>query len=262
MANLCYFTAMKKFETKITYNQISFLLTNKPDIYEREIHSYHEILLYINGAGELLTKKGQRKLSNRSVFVFPSETYHFFRLLKSEDFLRLKISFPQDALKEIDLNELRTFENLNENVSYLFDAICNAVKTNSEKSGFYAYSAFLMLLCELDRSRNEENSVGYTENSRLTRELADYISENLSDDLDINSLSKKFLVSQSTVVHLFKKEFGISIHKYITQKRLVRAKQLIREGKQPSKIYTDVGFRDYSSFYKAYVKLFNSSPSK
>lgn len=262
MANQCYYRLMGKyFENKINYNQITFSLTNKPDIYEREIHSYHEVLLYVSGDGQLLTKDGQRTLSNRSVFIFPSDTYHFFRIKKSENFLRLKISFPIDTFKDVVLSEFKMFENLNKNLGYLFDTIYNALNMKSDKSGFYAYSAFLMLLSELDKLKDEENNVGYTENSKLTRELADYISENLSDELNINLLSKKFLVSSSKIVHLFKKEFGISIHKYIVEKRLVRAKQLISQGKQPSRIYSDVGFGDYSSFYKAYVNFFGYPPS-
>lgn len=254
---------MKKyFETKINYNQISFFLTNKPDIDEREIHSYHEILLFISGDGELLTGSGQMALKKHSVFVFPSETYHFFRLKSPEDFTRLKISFPSDLFKEIKFCDLRVLDNMSGNIGYLFDSIYNAVKNDSEKSGFYAYSALLMLLSELDRVDVELNSTAYTENSKLTRDVADYVSENLDEDLNIDSLSKKFHASPSGIVHMFKKEFGISVHKYITQKRLVRATQLIREGKQPSKIYSEVGFRDYSSFYKAYVKLYGCPPSK
>ena len=128
----------KFFENKINYNQISFLLTNKPDIYEREIHSYHEILLYVSGDGELLTKNGQHILNNRSVFIFPSETYHFFRLKKTEDFLRLKISFPIDTFEEVVLSEFKMFENLNKNLGYLFDTIYNALNTKSDKQDISA----------------------------------------------------------------------------------------------------------------------------
>ena len=60
----------------------------------------------------------------------------------------------------------------------------------------------------------------------------------------------------------FKKEVGIPIHKYILQKRLVYARKRIYEGAQPSKIYSDVGFKDYSSFYKAYLQYFGHSPAK
>ena len=84
----------------------------------------------------------------------------------------------------------------------------------------------------------------------------------LSGNLDIKSLTEIMHISPSGITHIFKKEFGIPIHKYIMQKRLVYAKRLVKSGEQLSKIYADAGFKDYSSFYKAYTNYFGYAPSE
>ena len=75
-------------------------------------------------------------------------------------------------------------------------------------------------------------------------------------------MAEQVHISASGITHRFKKEFGIPIHKYIMQKRLIYAKRLVEEGKQLTKIYSDVGFKDYSSFYKAYMNYFGYAPSR
>ena len=41
-----------------------------------------------------------------------------------------------------------------------------------------------------------------------------------------------------------------------------KAKQKITEGVLPSAVYQDVGFRDYSTFYRAFLKMEKISPKE
>ena len=55
---------------------------------------------------------------------------------------------------------------------------------------------------------------------------------------------------------------GISLMKYIRQKRLLMARHLLEKGERPLSIYSKCGFSDYTTFYKAYVKYFGKAPSE
>lgn len=256
----------KYFENKLTYNQITFHLTDKPTVDEREIHPYHEILLYIEGNAQLLTSRGRHALKNRSIIIIPEDTYHFLNTGEVSGFTRLKISFSSKAAENIPLSgimkELRIIEDSGAEIKFVFDRLCRIMASREEHASFYAYSAFLMLISELNISAPGFGKTVHPTLSQFMTALTDYISENISDKLDINSLAKAMHISPSGITHLFKKEFGIPIHKYIIQKRLVYAKKLISEGKQPTKIYADAGFMDYSTFYKAYINHFGYPPSK
>ena len=246
------------FEYQAEYNNITFHLTDKPVIDEREIHSYHEVLLYVSGDVEFMSTDGQRRLKEGSVLFIPRETYHFFKPKGS--FTRLKISFRDNGLLP-DLNGIRVFESLQKNTAHAFERLCAVIKDNSDKRNFYVYSAFLMLMTELDLSGCESSEDLSKSPSTLMTAITDYVSENLSGDLSIKALAARFHVSPSGITHQFKKELGISLHKYVMQKRLILAQRMASEGKQLSKAYNDLGFSDYSSLYKAYVKYFGVPPT-
>lgn len=253
-------------ENKIRHKEISFLLTDSFSIDEREIHSYHEILLFCEGEAQLLTKNGQYEIKSRSVIVVPAGTYHFFRFKNKKSFKRIKISFPvhfsEHKSLECVMSKLKVFENLNNNIDSIFSRLCFILNEKAQPADIYAYSAFLMLISELDMSYDDDSNNNYSEKNGVMTKIMEYISKNLSGDLSVNFLSKKFSISSSGITHLFKKEFGISLHRYILQERMVFAKRLISKGENPSEIYSLIGFLDYSSFYKAYMRLFGYSPSK
>lgn len=255
------------FENKLNYNQISFYLSNTLSLAEREMHSYHEILYYIDGKTEFLTEKGQHSLRPNTLLIIPKETYHFFRLHKKEPFIRLKISIPDFVVKNLSLESLfsgiNIIENNSEPIFFVLNRLHQVLKDSpQENTSFYAHSFLMMLLSEIDIAGITKSSKTETKDHSFLSPIISYISQNLSGDLSIDTLAKQANLSTSTLTHTFKKELGISLHEYITQRRLMYAKNLILKNQKPSKIYLDCGFRDYSSFYKAYIKFFGYSPSK
>ena len=252
-------------EIKLTYNEISFLRSNSLSIAEREIHTYHEILFCMDTDAVLFTEKQQRKIQGDALFLIPKGTYHFFAMQNREKFPRLKIYFPDYMLARTPcgrvLSDIRIIEGIDGNILLLLKRLCRIMEEeNKEKQGFYAYSTFLMLLSQLDQSLGKEHRQETAVDNELDS-LLKYICENPSADLSVAALAEKMHTSASTITHLFKKTMGISVHRYVTQRRLVYGQNLILAGSKPSKIYSDCGYRDYSSFYKAYLLLFGYPPS-
>ena len=52
------------------------------------------------------------------------------------------------------------------------------------------------------------------------------------------------------------------VDRYIIQKRLVVAKQMLREGRPSSMVYQHCGFGDYSNFYRAFKAEYQISPKE
>lgn len=252
------------FDYKLSYNGITFQLTNKSIPDEREIHTYHEILYYIDGVAELLTENSRHVLRNQSLLIIPKQFYHFIRVYK-DDFLRLKISIPENTVEHFPVKDvfskLNVTENLSTGLKFTLSKLQSILKDNdSGKNSFYAYTAFLMLLAECDALTSEKETV-CVEQSGIVSKIIQYISDNLAGDLSIPVIADKVNTSPSGVIHSFKKEMGISLHNYVIQKRLIYARELIAGGHKLSKIYSDCGYVDYSSFYRAYVKFFGHPPS-
>lgn len=91
--------------------------------------------------------------------------------------------------------------------------------------------------------------------------LLHYINENLNQDLSIDTLARKFFLSKYYLMHKFKEETGFTLHKYIVQKRLLMANQLIKNGTPVIQASHFSGFADYTTFSRAYKKMFHHSPS-
>lgn len=96
--------------------------------------------------------------------------------------------------------------------------------------------------------------------SALVSKAIEFINQKYAEDITLESLAQSLFVSKFYLSHSFKDAVGISIHKYITMKRLLIAKQLLLKGNMPKDVANQCGFKDYSSFYKAFHSEFGIRP--
>ncbi len=87
-----------------------------------------------------------------------------------------------------------------------------------------------------------------------------YVNSHIFDELSLTDLSERFFLSKSQFCRKFKEATGATPWGYITEKRLVAAKSMINEGAAAGEAAEKCGFGDYSAFYRAYRKRFNTSP--
>ena len=91
-------------------------------------------------------------------------------------------------------------------------------------------------------------------------EILQYIVHHLDEDLSVDSLSKRFYLSRYSLMHRFKAVPGYTVHQYISQKRLLLAGELIRQGVPVMKAAEQAGFAEYSTFLRAFQNTFHMSP--
>ena len=89
-----------------------------------------------------------------------------------------------------------------------------------------------------------------------------YINEHYTDPLSLELLSSKFFVSKYHLSHEFNRVVGTSVYRYIVQKRLVIAKQMLAGGVAPTDVYRHCGFGDYANFYRAFKAEYHISPKQ
>jgi AraC-like DNA-binding protein len=88
-----------------------------------------------------------------------------------------------------------------------------------------------------------------------------YINEHLEENLSLDELSRRFFVSKYHLCRAFRKYMGTTFLSYLTTKRVAMAQRLIEEGEAATEVAYRVGFRDYSSFYRAYRKQTGRAPA-
>ena len=119
----------------------------------------------------------------------------------------------------------------------------------------------MILLTEIKHATDERSvRVMTAEKPELLDQITAFIEENYPRQFTIGDLSGQLYVSSSTVSHLFKQKMGVSFYRYVTQRRLIAAKPLIEKGTLLEEVCTQVGFSDYSAFYRAFRQEYGISP--
>jgi AraC-like DNA-binding protein len=88
-----------------------------------------------------------------------------------------------------------------------------------------------------------------------------YIDNHLCEDITIDLLAEKFYISKFHMMRRFREETGSSVHTYLSDRRLLLARDMIRNGTPATDACFHCGFRSYSSFSRAYGKLFGTTPT-
>ncbi len=126
----------------------------------------------------------------------------------------------------------------------------------------YQRVLFLEFMILLNRALLH-NRVNYLENEVTNRKIAaiiDHINAHLAEEITVDLLAEHFFLSRSHLMHLFKAETGYSIGAYINEKRLLLAKSLIQNGMSATEACYESGFRDYSTFCRAFRKKYQTTP--
>ncbi|MBO5453119.1 MAG: helix-turn-helix domain-containing protein [Clostridia bacterium] len=101
------------------------------------------------------------------------------------------------------------------------------------------------------------------EYSDIINEIDDYIKDNLSLELKIEHICKKFHISKNTLYKLFDEHFSATPNSYILTKRIEKAKKLIPDKSiSINEAAAKSGFTSYPHFCRAFKKHTGLSPSE
>lgn len=122
------------------------------------------------------------------------------------------------------------------------------------------YLALNDLLLYMNRIIYEREHPVVSGSGDLMQEITLFIDEHLTEDLSLDVLADHVCLSKYYIAHYFKDNLGISIHQYITKKRLQSCSETIAAGSDITRTFDEYGFRDYSSFYRMFRKEYGMSP--
>jgi AraC-like DNA-binding protein len=128
----------------------------------------------------------------------------------------------------------------------------------------YCQVVFLEFMIQLNRA-SLTNLVTYlppaTGDHRIIA-IMDFINSHLIDDMTVDTIAESCFISRYHLMHLFKDETGYTLFDYITEKRLLLARDLRKTGISVTEACFRSGFKNYSTFSRAYKKHFHASPSE
>lgn len=93
--------------------------------------------------------------------------------------------------------------------------------------------------------------------------LLQWIVENLGEDLDVESLARRSLMSPRTFARRFRAETGATPHSWVTNQRVIRAEQLLEQSDRPVEwIASEVGFGNAATLRHHFTRVRGLSPQQ
>lgn len=225
----------------------------------KEFHTFHEIILFLDGKARLITDKLNMEIKPNTIIVIPKETFHQLIIKgNANNYLRCVIQFDNTPFLQAELSEVKIFKS-NQIIENLFGILIDKAQNGTKTADVILKSALALITANLPQ---KETTIPVTEHSRLATNAIEFITQNIEKPFTSSDIASYLHVSLSTLQHTFKKEMQIPLYQYILKKRLLIARQRILNGIPATNVAMDLGFSDYSGFYKQYKKLFGVTPSQ
>ena len=119
----------------------------------------------------------------------------------------------------------------------------------------------LVELCRLLGQKDVQRPAPVQPRDKRVLEMIRYLDEHLTEEISIEALSQAFFVSKYHMMRRFREETGTTIHVYLSDRRLLLARDHIQQGIPATEACFLCGFRSYSAFSRAYGKLFGVTPT-
>ncbi len=244
-------------------------------------HDYYELYFFLEGDVDYHVEDKLYHLEYGDCLLIPPGTsHHPVFLSRKKPYRRFVFWFRKDYY-----NKLRSID---QEFTYCFDQAASGrtYRFHADSTATQALQGKLMdLLEELGSSRPFKrqtaelmavsfliyvNRIVYdvihqraaVYENLLYLNICDYINRHLEEDLSLDSLAAFFYVSKFHISHIFKDNMGISLHQYILKKRLHASKNAILSGQPIGQVYHQYGFKDYTSFFRAFKKEYGASPKE
>lgn len=271
---LCYNDPGDYMKT-MTYSSFNFdveherLEKDEPKHYNLHAHAYFEICCFLEGEATYHIEGNEYPILPGDIILLRPGEAHLVQSPDHAPFERIVLSFGQMFMKTIDPDQslYAPFFNREAGQKNLYhpadfpelklQELFLSFSTGMDR--VQVLKTFLDILQGLNSAfcRIQEHSQGAESlESRIVRLLSDDYHLTLS----LQELADRFYISRAHLCRRFKKATGISIGKFVTEKRLTAARELLLKGRKASDVCVMCGFRDYSTFYRAYTRYFGHSP--
>ncbi|MBE6142586.1 MAG: AraC family transcriptional regulator [Erysipelotrichaceae bacterium] len=232
------------------------------DIYEEHIHFFYEIIFFVNGSVSYTVQTKSKKLSPGDIILIHPGKVHYATLEKEENYERYVLKFPISVIPPFlheKLSKIDSFLKKTKKYTYIFEKLDDYFEKYEEEEIYTLFVCELLRLCIFlcDDGEKEEK----INSNQFINEIIEYVETHICENINLNSLSDHFYYSPSYLDYQFKKHMRMSLTKYIRNKKIYLAHEMIQSGMKASEVAEKVGFTDYSTFYRSYIKVMGFKPS-
>ncbi len=233
-------------------------------------HDSYELFLFLEGDSKFIVEGNSYSLKPYDIIVVKKHQMHRAFHNSNTRYKRFVINvyheffeknncpeYEEQLMKICDGNKISSAIVLSNGI---YDAFCRLREYTDDLKNLdtpIAYSIVTEILYLISKTENfNDADTGHKQLSQIIN----YINANFSESITLDMLEKRFFISKYHLCHIFRNETGMTVHQYITRKRIGLVKDLVQGGKSISEASTLAGFNSYSSFYRAYKQECQKSP--
>lgn len=238
-------------------------------------HEFHKLLLLLSGSGGYAVEGKRYNLLPGDMVLIGSHCVHRPEFQPGNPYERVILYISPDFLRRnsgenCDLEGLFSGENghvLRMEEGHRLLQIVSDLERELSGNGYgreILSSCFLLrLLVELGRElqREPQRPDPIQPRDRRILEMIGYLDEHLTENISIEDLARRFYFSKYHMMRKFRQETGTTIHAYLSDRRLLLARDHIAQGMPSTEACFQSGFGSYSAFSRAYGKRFGITPT-
>ena len=245
---------------------------------EFHYHEFCKILMLISGSGGYTVDGRRYALQSGDIVLVDSHTVHRPEFEPGAAYERMILYISPEflhrsAVPGCDLTDcfrgagghvLRPGEAERKKLFSLAAALERELAQEGYGGELLCQAALLRLLVGIGRSLRRDDAPRpgpLTPGNERVVSIVRYLDRHLTEDICIEDLAERFYLSKYHMMRLFRRETGTTIHGYLTERRLMLARELMGGGVSATDACFRSGFRSYCSFTRAYGKRFGSTPT-
>ena len=243
-----------------------------PNDFQRHCHDMYELIYVVHGAGRYIVEGTEYAMTGGTLLLLHPHAFHYVEVESDRLYDRYVIHFKENALFS-ELRELLCrFDGENMGYGHFYSethlpdaairafAGLNAINSFDEKEGELLVRSLLSEIIFWLSTSSPERHIDRGE--PLGLQVIRYLNSHLTEQNSLDDLARRFFVSKFYLCRAFREHNGVSVLQYLTEKRIILAKQMLESGETAVSTAVKAGFGDYSSFYRAYKKILGTSPKE
>jgi len=235
-------------------------------------HDHYEIYLFLEGDTKYIVEENVYSLEPKDIIVIRknqmhrayhntpanyrrivlSVNPHFFHTFSCAEYEQAFLNKSLEASSKIDAKTVR--------LSGLYDAFMRAKKYSHDFKVMDTPIVQSIVVEILYLINNIQFSASPDVSDTRLKEIISHLNHHFTEKISLDTLARDFFLSKYHLCHIFSEGTGLTVHQYITNKRLTLTDELIESGKTISEAAEAAGFNHYSSYYRAYKKKYGFSP--
>ncbi|QAY66931.1 AraC family transcriptional regulator [Paenibacillus protaetiae] len=275
------FEAGSAFPFDYDYRQRKNMKTELPD----HLHDWHEIVYVHEGKGTFFIDQTLYDMRSGSLFLIPGNTIHQAFPDPEEPVTTTAVFFSTSLVQVPQLDGqfsyLSCLQHAKKYKSYKYEPPASeqsameqllddmALERKQEQQGYRQAMLLLLerLLLQLGRSIVPPGEAGAASAAVIgppwIRDILRHIDEQPEASLPLTSLAERASVTPAHFSRVFKQLTGMNVTDYVTTKRIIRAKELLRAESDSGirEIAERCGFETLPHFHRMFKKLTGTTPA-